>query len=207
MQNKNKQILKLIAEIQALSQSGLAFTKNEFDIERYNRLTEISAHLASFFTDKSVGEITEFFSLEKGYATPKIDVRSFVLRDDKVLLVKERSDGLWTLPGGFADVAESPSQAVIRETKEESGFDVSVIKLLALWDKFKHDHPLHWPHIYKCFFQCEYISGSAQENLEIAEIDFFSISNLPPLSVHRVTATQIQRLYDLVKAGSATVFD
>ncbi len=207
MRDRHKQWLKLISEIQAISQVGLTFTKNEFDIERYKRLTAISAELAALCTDKDLDDIKQIFSIEKGYATPKIDVRSFVLKNDKILLVKERSDGLWTLPGGFADVSETPSQAVVRETKEESGYKVKVIKLLALWDKLKHDHPLHWPHIYKCFFHCEYISGKAHENIEISEIDFFAMDNIPPLSTPRVTELQLKKLYKLVKDNSPTVFD
>ncbi len=207
MRDDNKELLKLIAEIQAISQSGLTFTENDFDIERYHRLTEISAELASLCTDKSPSHIKEIFSLEKGYATPKVDVRSFVLKNDKVLLVKERADGLWTLPGGFADVSETPSQAVVRETKEESGYDVKVVRLLALWDKLKHDHPLHWPHIYKCFFHCEHLSGEPHENLEISAIDFFSIDKIPPLSTPRVTEKQLINLYKLVKTNSPTSCD
>lgn len=207
MHEDNKQLLKLISEIQAISQTGLTFTENEFDIERYKRLTEISSELAALCSNKSASHIKDIFSLEKGYATPKVDVRSFVLKDDKVLLVKERSDGLWTLPGGFADVTETPSQAVIRETKEESGYDVKVIRLLALWDKLKHDHPLHWPHIYKCFFHCEHISGEPHENIEISAIDFFDMNKIPPLSTPRVTQKQLIELYKLVKENTPTVFD
>ncbi|OGV34606.1 MAG: NUDIX hydrolase [Legionellales bacterium RIFCSPHIGHO2_12_FULL_35_11] len=207
MDEINKQWLKLIAEIQALAQCGLTFTENKFDKDRYTRLMEISAELAALSSSKSKEVIRDIFSLEKGYATPKVDVRSFVLKDNKVLLVKERSDGLWTLPGGFADVSETPSEAVIRETKEESGFDVSVIKLLALWDKLKHDHPLHWPHIYKCFFHCRYISGEAKENIEISEVDFFSLDKIPPLSTPRVTETQLKKLFQLATSQGPTVFD
>jgi ADP-ribose pyrophosphatase YjhB (NUDIX family) len=207
MSEQNKKLLMLISEIQALSQSGLTFNNSGFEKERYLRLTEISAELASICSNQPKDFINEIFLLEKGYATPKVDVRSFVLKDDKVLLVKERADGLWTLPGGFADVAETPSQAVIRETKEESGYDVEPIKLLALWDKSKHDHPLHWPHIYKLFFHCEYKSGKAHENLEISDIGFFAMDDIPPLSTPRVTSKQLLRLYQLVKNPELTVFD
>lgn len=203
----NTQLLKLISEIQALSQNGLTFSTNEFDIERYRRLTEISAEIASYFSDNSAENIKKIFSVEQGYATPKVDVRAFILQDDKVLLVKERADGLWTLPGGFADVSETPSQAVIRETKEESGYNVKIIRLLALWDKFKHNHPLNWPHIYKCFFHCEYLSGEAKENIEISDIAFFKIDNIPSLSTPRVTEQQLINLYTLVKNNAPTAYD
>ena len=207
MVEQNKKLLMLISEIQALSQSGLTFTKSDFEKERYLRLTEISAELAAMCSNQPKDFINEIFLLEKGYATPKVDVRSFVLKDDKVLLVKERADGLWTLPGGFADVAETPSNAVIRETKEESGYDVVPIKLLAVWDKIKHDHPLNWPHIYKLFFHCEYKSGKAHENLEISDIDFFAVDNIPPLSTPRVTDKQLHRLYQLVKYPEQILYD
>ena len=152
-------------------------------------------------------EIKNIFTIEAGYATPKMDVRAFILQDDQLLLVRERSDGLWTLPGGWADVNESPSESVIRETKEETGYVVAVHKLLALWDKLKHDHPPQWPHAYKCFFHCEILSGEPTPNLEISEQAFFPVNDLPALSTHRVTAKQITRLYDLVMTPQPTQFD
>ncbi|KTD36617.1 Mutator MutT protein [Legionella nautarum] len=199
--------LKLISELQALTQNGLAYSNNEFDTQRYLRLREIAADLASNYSKNTSEELNHLFSLEDSYATPKLDVRSFILQDNKLLLVKERSDGLWTLPGGFADINESPSEAVIRETKEETGFDVSALRLLALWDKLKHDHPPQWPHVYKCFFHCEILSGEKQENLEIAEIDFFDLNKLPPLSTHRVTKKQLLRLYEVLTNSEKTFFD
>lgn len=199
--------LKLIYEVQALAQSGLAYTTNEFDIERYKRLLSISSELAFDFSSETLEAIKERFTLEKGYATPKLDIRSFVLQDNKILLVKERADGCWSLPGGWADINTSPANNVIRETREESGFDVEVVRLLALWDKQKHEHPLQWPHIYKCFFHCRIISGAAQDNLEVSAIDFFNVDKLPPLSQDRVTENQLKRLYKMVNENSIVEFD
>jgi ADP-ribose pyrophosphatase YjhB (NUDIX family) len=102
--------------------------------------------MAAYFSDKNIDDVDHFFSLEKGYATPKLDVRAFILKDDKLLLAKERSDNLWTLPGGWVDINESPSESVVREVFEETWLNVSVTRLLALWDKLKHDHPPQWPH-------------------------------------------------------------
>ena len=200
-------LFKVISEIQAIAQNGLAYTVNEFDKLRFLRLRELAAELMKNYSQNSYSEITEAFSLEKGYATPKIDVRSFILRNNKLLLVKERSDGLWTLPGGWADINESPSEAIIRETKEETGFDVSAIKILALFDKLKHEHPHQWPHTYKCFFHCEITAGKETENLEISEIGFFNIDQLPDLSTPRVTKNQLLRLYDLTINSQQTAFD
>jgi len=199
--------LKWVSEIQAIAQSGLTYCDNEFDKERYVRLREVIAELAAHCSEHQLNDVANIFSLEKGYATPKIDVRSFIIKDDKLLLVKERSDGLWTLPGGWADVNESPSEAVVRETKEETGYDVSPIKLLALWDKLKHDHPPQWPHAYKCFFHCKILSGKPNENIEISDQAFFDLNNLPLLSTHRVTKKQLDRLYELVIAPQETQFD
>jgi ADP-ribose pyrophosphatase YjhB (NUDIX family) len=199
--------LKWISEVHAIAQNGLAYTKNEFDEERYLRLREMASELTANCSENSLEEIKHIFSLEEGYATPKIDVRAFIIKDKKLLLVKERSDGLWTLPGGWADINESPSESVIRETKEETGFDVSAVRLLVLWDKLKHDHPPQWPHTYKCFFHCEIIAGEAKENLEISQISFFDIKNLPPLSMHRVTEKQLLRLHDTIFTSDKTLFD
>jgi len=207
MNDKTIQWLKWISEIQALAQSGLTYSKCEFDIERYIRLREIVAELAAHCSDQSLQTIKDIFLIEKGYATPKLDVRSYILKEGKLLLVKERSDGLWTLPGGWADVNESPSEAAIRETKEETGYEVSALKLLALWDKLKHDHPPQWPHAYKCFFLCELLSGEPTANLEISEVSFFDINKLPPLSPHRITAGQLTRLHELVLHDKPTQFD
>lgn len=207
MTNNSTQWLKSISEIQSIAQAGLTYSTGDFDKERYARLRDIAAELAAMCSETSLDDIKNIFLLEKGYATPKIDVRAYILKDNKLLLVKERSDGLWTLPGGWADVNESPSEAVIRETKEETGYDVSAIKLLAFWDKLKHDHPPQWPHAYKCFFLCHILSGEPKENLEVAEIGFFDINNIPPLSTHRTTTKQLARLHELAHQDKPTQFD
>lgn len=205
--NLEKKVLKWISEIQAIAQSGLAYTPNPFDKERFLRLRDLAAEMAADYSGTDAGDIKQWFSLEKGYATPKIDVRTFTLKDDKVLLVREKIDDLWTLPGGWIDINESPSESAIRETEEESGYRIRIIRLLALWDKLKHDHPPQWPHAYKCFFHGEIIDGAPKENLEISEIAFFALNQLPPLSVNRVTEKQLVRLYDLVKTDKPTQYD
>ena len=208
MKNKNKQCLMWISEIQALAQSGLSYCNDNYDIERFEQLLRICAEMASLLTDANPNELHRMFTMEKCYATPRLDVRTFVLKNDEVLLVKERTDGLWSLPGGFIDVNESPSEAAIRETKEESGYDVCPTKLLAFWDKLKHDNSLSWPHLYTCIFQCDFVSGEPiTETHEISAVKFFSIKALPPLSTPRITKTQILKLYELACAPSATVFD
>lgn len=207
MKDRSKQWLMWVSEIQAIAQSGLAYCTKQFDIGRFRRLLEISAELTAALTDLPMSEIHQLFTLQKGYATPKIDIRSFVLKDGQILLVRERADNLWTLPGGFADVNEPPSVAVIRETKEESGYDVIPTRLLAFWDVLKHDHPLQWPHLYKSVFLCELTGGKPEANIEISEVGFFSIDKLPSLSTPRITHKQLVQLYELAQNSNPTVFD
>src|SRR5208282_547793 len=136
------------------------------------------------------------FSLDSGYATPKVDVRAAVFRDSKLLLVKEREDGCWTLPGGWADVGDSPSSATVREVKEESGYDVKVRKLLALLDRNLHGHPPIPHHAYKLFFLCEILGGEAMTGDETEDVAFFGEGEIPPLSLTRVTPAQVFQLFE-----------
>src|SRR5262249_827687 len=135
------------------------------------------------------------FAEQAGYATPKVDVRGAVFRDDAILLVRERSDGGWTLPGGWADVNDSPGDAVVREIFEEPGYQTRAIKLLALYDRNKHGHPPHPFHAYKIFFQCELIGGEAATSHETDEVGFFREDAIPELSLTRVMPQQIARLF------------
>jgi len=195
--------------LQALAQNGLTYCKDPYDEQRYNELRRIAAEImAAGGGLKESASVLEGFKFEEGYATPKIDIRAAVFRDDKILLVKERSDGLWTLPGGWADVGESPSFAAIREVKEESGFDVVVRKLAAVYDRDKHQHPPIQFHVFKIFFLCELRGGSAAESVETSGADFFAEANLPPLSLTRVTETQVHHMFEHHRNASLpTSFD
>ncbi len=202
------QLLKWVTKIQAMAQNGLAYCRDDFDRERYLQLMQIASEMAAAYSSNvDESDIYKTFSMEAGYATPKIDVRALILENDKLLLVKERSDNLWTLPGGWADVNESATEATVKEVKEETGYDVSIVRFLAFWDKLKHDHPPQWPHAYKCFFQCKIEGGSPQENMEISDIAFFTFDNLPELSTNRVTKNQIMRLKEIITRQSPTAFD
>jgi ADP-ribose pyrophosphatase YjhB (NUDIX family) len=191
-----EQSLALLRELAALSQTGLAFTKDPYDRERYLRVREIveellrappSAHPA-FDPGALLGN-------EKGYATPKVDVRGAAFREGRILMVRERSDGLWTLPGGWCDVNVSPSECVVKEIREESGFETRAVKLAALLDRRKHPHPTQFHHIYKLYFLCELTGGQPQASLETDGADFFAEDALPPLSTGRITQGQIQLMF------------
>lgn len=188
--------LRIAEEIKSISQNGLTYCNNPHDKERYYQLKAIAADIISNHANFSKERILDIFSPDQGYLTPKLDVRAAIFKKDKILLVKETADGLWTLPGGWADVNESPAEAVIRETCEETGYIVKVLKLAALWDKHKHDHPPQIPHAYKAMFICNITGGIPKTNHETSGIDWYKIDALPDLSLHRVIPNQILRLYE-----------
>ena len=183
-------------EIQAIGQTGLAFTQDVYDRERYERLRDIAAHMMADEAGADPAFVEGLFAGETGYATPKIDVRGAVFMEGKILLVQERADaGRWTLPGGWADVNRSPSEAVIAEVREEAGLDVRPVKLAALYDRTHHPHPPLPFHIYKLFFLCEITGGIPAPGTETAGVDFFGRDALPELSTSRVLASQIARMF------------
>jgi ADP-ribose pyrophosphatase YjhB (NUDIX family) len=182
--------------LQALAQSGLTYTQNPFEIERYHQVRDIAAQMIAAHSDLDAGQILDLFAAETGYATPKVDVRGVVFDDDRLLLVRELRDGLWTLPGGWADVNDSPAEATVREVYEESGYRARATKLLACWDRNKHGHPPYGFHIYKLFFQCELTGGAPADSIETAEARFFPEDGIPSLSLPRVTPVQIARFFE-----------
>lgn len=189
--------LTLGRRLAALAQCGLAYSRDQFDIERYHELQRIAADIMSSGSEDDPETILGLFRNERGYATPKLDVRAVVFHDDRVLLVRERSDGGWTLPGGWIDVGDSPSEAASREVFEESGYVVKPFRLLALYDRSRHPHPPLPPHIYKVFIQCELLGGAPATSIETDGVGFFEEHNLPELSVTRVTLSQIKRMFQL----------
>ena len=194
--------------IQALSQTGLAYSKDIFDIERYEELRKISAEILSEYTELEMSKITDLFTNEKGYQTPKVDVRGVVFKDNQILMVQENKDKRWSLPGGFCDIGLSPSENVVKEIKEESGFDVVPVKLLAVLDKNKHPHPPDPYHFYKIFILCEITGGEATVGIETNNVQFFSENNLPQLSTSRITESQIHSLFEyLWNPKKETLFD
>jgi ADP-ribose pyrophosphatase YjhB (NUDIX family) len=181
--------------LQAIAQTGLNYSTNVFDIERYEAVREIAAEMAASFSDADAGAMRALFAGQEGHATPKVDVRAAVFRDDAILLVRERSDGLWTLPGGWADIGESPGEAVAREVFEESGYRVRAVQVLAVYDRNKHPHPPYPFHAYKIFFQCELTGGEPAHSVETDGVGFFREDELPELSVMRVTPGQIAQFF------------
>ncbi len=182
--------------LQAIAQTGLTYAKDPFDIERYESVREVAAEIVAAHSNLELNYVRELFVSEVGHATPKVDVRGAVFRGDTILLVKERQDGRWTLPGGWADINESPSEAVVREVYEESGYRTRAVKLLALYDRNKHAHAPYPYHAYKLFFQCELLGGAPSPSLETDDVAFFGKDEIPELSLLRVTPAQVARLFE-----------
>jgi len=187
--------LEWVKKLQAIAQNGLTYTENPFEVERYKSLSAIAVEIMASYSNVEPSYVADLFAREGGYATPKVDVRGAVFRGDTILLVREREDGCWTLPGGWADVGESPGEVVVREIYEESGYHTRATKLLAVYDRSKHGHPPLVHHVYKLFFQCELVSGSPSASIETDEVAFFCENEIPELSLGRVVPAQITRIF------------
>lgn len=188
--------LEWVRRLQAIAQNGLTYAQDPYDRDRYNALLDIAAEIVASQEPVSAEQVRGIFARETGHATPKIDVRGVVFQDDRVLLVKEIADGRWTVPGGWADIGDSPAGATLREIREESGYEARIVKLMALYDRRRHEHPPHAFHIYKVFFLCEITGGAPTTSNETDGVGFFSVDDLPTLSVGRVTAKQIRRFHE-----------
>ena len=165
-------------EIQSLAQAGLAYTDNVYDIERYERLREISAEIISEKSELPPEKVKDLFCNETGYQTPKLDTRAAVFKDGKILLVHE-NNGTWSLPGGWCDVLESVKSNTIKEVKEETGLDVRAVRIIAIQDRNRHNQPVYAYGVCKVFVLCELIGGKFEKNIETTEIQYFSYNNLP----------------------------
>lgn len=189
--------IEWVRALQAISQTGLHYAKDSYDIQRYQQIRRIAAEMLAARSNLTSVQALEFAAAEFGYATPKVDVRGVAFRESRILLVREIQDhGRWTVPGGWADVNEAPSEAVIREVFEESGFETKAVRLLAVYDREKQGHVPPFPfHVYKLFFLCEIVGGAPRPNEEASEIAFFAENELPELSVSRVTAAEIKTFF------------
>lgn len=208
--NTTADVMAYIEQVLAIAQSGLAYSKDRYDIERFTLLQQLSAALIAKSQRLDLDHVAGWIEVDTHYATPKIDVRALVLdAEGRVLLVRENSDGNWTLPGGWCDIGESAAEAVARETCEETGLQVTPVRLLALFDKRKHDHPPQVPHAHKCFFLCEPESGRLLEHTaETSGARYFPLHELPPLSLHRVTLRQLMTVVNHARSGKVhALFD
>ena len=186
--------LKWAREIQAISQNGLTYSDSEYNRHRFRRLMEVAAEIVQSHTQLPKESVLQNFLLQHGYATPKIDVRGAVIRDEKILLVRECSDKRWAMPGGWADVGEIPSNMVVREVWEESGLEVLPRKVIGVYDANRGNTPLSFYHAYKIVFLCEIIGGHSRPGDETIAVDFFGFDQLPPLSTERTNRRHLSEV-------------
>ena len=190
----NRLFLTWTKDLQSIAQAGLYYGKDVFDRERYEKIREISAQMMSEISDLDVGKVKDLFCNEIGYQTPKIDTRSAIYKNDRILLVREKN-GTWSLPGGWCDYNVSVAENAVKETREESGFDVKVIRLIAVKDRAKHNSPLYPYGVCKMFFECSITGGEFKENSETTAVDFFTENSLPDLAIEKNNEEQLKMCF------------
>lgn len=182
-------------EIQSLAQAGLAYTSNVYDIERYERLRDISAEIISEKSDIPKEKVKTLFCNETGYQTPKLDTRAAIFENGKILLTHE-NNGTWSLPGGWCDILESVKSNTLKEVKEETGLDAEAVKLIAVQDRNKHNTPIYAYGICKIFILCRVCGGKFEKNIETTEIKYFSLDEIPEnLANEKTTKAQLEMCF------------
>lgn len=203
----NEKWLAWAVEIQSIAQAGLTYGKDRFDMERYERLREISAEIISSKTEISVSTVKDLFCNEIGYQTPKLETRAAIFQENKILLVKE-NDGRWSLPGGWVDVNVSVKENTVKEVKEEAGLDVTADRLIAVLDRAKHNLPVYAYGVCKVFVLCSLVGGAFRENLETTDSGYYSEDNLPLLATEKNSEAQIKMCFEAFRSEVwTTIFD
>src|SRR5215469_12879086 len=187
--------LTVSRELQAMAQTGLHYTKDKYDADRYARLRVLGSEMMAAGTGSDAAQIADLFSRETGYTAPKVAVRGGAFCDGRILMVRETTDGRWSVPGGWCDVNQSGRECIEREIFEESGFTAHAVKLAAVWDRSRHGHPPLPFSVYVMHFVCELTGGAPKPSIETSEIAFFTEDDLPPLSPGRIREHQIHRLF------------
>jgi ADP-ribose pyrophosphatase YjhB (NUDIX family) len=194
--------------LQALAQTGLTYCETEFDRQRYSKIKELAAEIFAVHTGESAETLETWFAVQPGYATPKVDVRGACFRDGQVLLVREKADGKWCLPGGWADVGDVPSEAAAREVHEEAGFECAARKVMAVFDANRGGEPFSAFHAFKVIFWCEITGGAPNPDHEILEVGFFDREALPELSSNRTNERHLAECFaHLDDPARPTAFD
>lgn len=205
--SRSEELIGLAQRIRALSQNGLVYSLSEYDTERYEELTALSDQITALATGLEPDDVVRSYHPAKEYVTPKVDIRAVVFNEkDEILLVREKADGCWSLPGGWSDVGYSPKEVAVKEVSEETGLEVRPVRLLAVMDMSKHPHPRIPYYVYKFFILCELRGGSFTETFDILGKGFFRLDELPPLSLERVLPEQIRKMYDYYKHPGGDVY-
>jgi ADP-ribose pyrophosphatase YjhB (NUDIX family) len=195
-QSAAERLQGIAVRLAGLAQSGLTYTRDAFELERFAKARELAAELFAAIGNQSAADVHAALSLDSGYATPKVDVRGAVFdADERVLLMRERSDGLWSLPGGWLDAGERPAAGVVKEVLEETGYGAEAVRLIGCWDRATRGHrPLFPIGIVKLFFLCR-ATGEVRppDELETLDVGWFAVDALPPLSLGRVNEWELGR--------------
>ena len=199
--DKNEKWLQWAVELQSLAQAGLFYSKDPFDLERYEPIREITAEMVSYHSDTPLEKVKDLFCGDVGYQTPKIDTRAAMFNDGKILLVHE-ANGTWSLPGGWVDVNVSVEENMIKEVKEEAGLDIKVKRIIAVQDREKHNLPIYAYKVCKIFMQCEVIGGEFVSNIETTGFDYFGMDELPCLAEEKNSREQIEMCFKAMRSES-----
>lgn len=191
--------LKWAVRLQALAQAGLAYSKDVYDIERFEEIRQIAAEMLVEPSGLPLSQVEALFCNESGYQTPKLDTRAAIIEGQKILLVQE-NDGLWSLPGGWCDVDQSTMENTVKEVREEAGLDVEVVRLVAVLDKTKSNPSRSAHHVTKVFYLCRSLGGQFQANSETLTSAYFSLGDLPTLSLGKNTVEQIALCFEAYQA-------
>lgn len=190
----NEKWLQWAVELQSLAQAGLFYCKDQYELERYERIREIAAEMVSFQSEIPLEKVKDLFCSDVGYQTPKIDTRAAIFKEGKILLVHE-ANGTWALPGGWVDVNVSVKENTIKEVREEAGLDVTVKRIIAVQDREKHNLPIYAYKVCKIFMQCEVVGGAFVSNIETTGFDYFGIDELPCLAEEKNNREQIEMCF------------
>lgn len=197
---QNTTLLSIAKRLQSIAQAGIFYSEDKpFDRERYQEIADISVKILGQLTDEPIEKIGNLFTEERdGYQTPKVDIRAVIFNElGEILMVKEKVDGRWSLPGGWADVGYSPAEVAVKEVKEETGLDIKTVRVLGIFDKRNHPHPPEGWYVYKIFILCEKIGGEiSKDTTETSDIQYFSLENIPPLSEPRNVFSQIKMMFE-----------
>ena len=202
---KPSDFVKYLQRMIALTDTGLTFTKDPFDRERYEDLRSLLSEMLNQASDLDADEVAELLKPTSAYATPLMDVRAWIVEDEKICLVRGQGENDWALPGGFGEVGYSPTENILKEIEEETGFKAKVERLLAVFDTNRFQ--LQSKQYAKFVFECKLLDGQFQENQEIADLQFFAIDQLPNLSEKRITTEQIEILWQVYQGQREQYLD
>ncbi|MDR1831388.1 MAG: NUDIX hydrolase [Fusobacteriaceae bacterium] len=195
-------------KLQSVAQSGLAYSDNPYDRDRYEQIREICVDILSRYTEAGEEKIRTLFASEDGYQTPKVDVRAAIFKGNEILLIREKIDGKWAMPGGWADVDLSIRDNIAKEAREEAGCEIKIRRMVAVLDRQRHVRDAFPFSVYKIIVECDYVGQHFEKNTETSAYGFFTLDNLPTLSEGRTNRKQLELCFAVRKeAAHEVIFD